>query len=160
MIILGIDPGSLIAGVAVVEVEGATLRGLHLGEIRVPAKVPLEQRLYRIFVEIGKLVERFHPAVMVLEDTFFARNMHTAFVIGQARAAAMMAAAQHDIPIQLYAPAEVKKAVAGFGSADKTQVSYMIRAMLDWRQPLTSPDATDAAAVALTHAHRFRIPTK
>lgn len=157
MIILGVDPGSQIAGVAVLEVTGATTRAIHLGEVRLPAKAPLEQRLYKLFEAICALIEQYKPEIVVLEDTFFAVNVKTAFVIGQSRGAAMMAAARYSLPVRLYPPAEVKKAVAGVGGATKTQVAFMIRHLLDWRAPLTSPDAADAAAVALCHAHRAKL---
>jgi crossover junction endodeoxyribonuclease RuvC len=119
----------------------------------------MAQRLRTIHARLLKIVDEFTPAAVSLERNFVARNVQSAFRIGEARAVAMLAAAQRSLPLFEYPPDTVKLAVAAFGHADKEQVSYMVRRTLglDSDAGLTS-DATDALALALCHLSRARVP--
>ncbi len=152
--ILGVDPGIGTTGWAVV-VEGPTdTQLLSHGCIRPPRKEPTAQRLHRIFAGIGGLCGDFSPGVIALEASFYGKNVKSALVIGQVRAAVMLAAAEAKIPIYEYPARLVKQAVTGQGQAGKSQVGYMVKNLLSLAEPITPEDAADAAAIALCHILR------
>ena len=147
--ILGIDPGSQLTGYGIVEVEGSATRPLAYGAIRTCGEHP--ERLRQIFAGIGELVAEHAPDEIAIERVFVHRNADSALKLGQARAAAICASFARETPIYEYAPREVKKAVAGNGGADKSQVEHMVRLLLGLRG-LMQTDASDALALALCHS--------
>lgn len=149
--ILGVDPGSRAAGYAVIEAQGQNVRAVDYGVIRVPAKLPLARRLLLLHTDLAAIVGRHAPAEMAIEEVFAAHNVRSALVLGQARGALMVAAAPH-CEVFEYSARAVKKAVAGYGQADKLQVAQMVTTLL--RLPKIPPqDAADALAIALCHLH-------
>ena len=134
-----------------VEALGQDFRWLGCGAIATRPAQPPQDRLHRIYTELCTLIERWRPAEVAVEDPFVARNARSAFAIGEARAIALLAAAQAGLPVRAYPPAEVKLAVAGYGRGDKTQVAEMVRVQLSLAKAPEPSDAADALAVALCH---------
>lgn len=150
--ILGIDPGSRQTGYGIIESIGQ--RNLHVAHGRIRSTDgDMAQRLLAIFTGLEEIIREFMPAEIAVEETFVNRvNASSALVLGQARGVAVCAAARSGVPVAEYAATQVKLAVTGTGRAEKQQVQHMVRAMLKLQGVLTA-DASDALAVALTHAH-------
>lgn len=155
-IILGVDPGSRLTGYGVIRQQGNQLSYLGSGCINAQgtAKAPLSlaDKLKLIHDGISELIVQFQPDEFAIEQVFMARNPDSALKLGQARGAAIVAAACAGLPVAEYAARLVKQAVVGTGAADKTQVQHMVMAMLKLPQR-PQADAADALAVALCHAH-------
>jgi crossover junction endodeoxyribonuclease RuvC len=153
MIVLGIDPGTASTGWGVVEQSGNKLACLGHGVIVTSARTETPQRLRHIHDEVLSLIDRFHPAVVALEELFVNVNVKTALAVGHARGAIILAAAERDLPCADYTPLAVKQAVTGYGRASKGQVQEMTKALLSLPK-IPQPDhASDALAVAICHAH-------
>ncbi len=153
--ILGIDPGLLHTGWAVVDTAGASRKYIASGVILPPAKLSLAQRLAFIFRGVSDLCEQFSPDQCSIEVIFVNVNPKTTLVLGQARAAAIVAVAARDIPVFEYEPNKIKKALCAAGHADKEQVYKMVRMLLPAARPKT-PDESDAIAIALAHSNMSR----
>ncbi|NUN69731.1 MAG: crossover junction endodeoxyribonuclease RuvC [Bacteroidetes bacterium] len=158
MIILGVDPGTLIAGYGVIERNGAALTLLDVGVIRNSGSDSMPLRLKRIYSTLCGVIERFHPDEFAIETAFYSKNAQSALKIGQARGVSILAGVNHEIPVSEYAPREVKKAVTGKGAASKEQVQYMMMTMLKLKETPKHFDSTDALAVAVCHAFRISAP--
>ena len=148
--ILGIDPGSRITGVGLVDVYGDRLVLVHWA--RIQTNGDHISRLRQIFGEITKVVKFHCPDEIAIERVFVHRNVDSALKLGQARAAALVATFDADLPVYEYAARYVKKSVAGQGNASKLQVQHMVKVLLGVSEEIQS-DAADALAVALCHAH-------
>ncbi|AHG77119.1 crossover junction endodeoxyribonuclease RuvC [Mannheimia varigena] len=153
-IILGIDPGSRVTGYGVIRQTGRHLEYLGSGAIRTSVD-DLPTRLQRIYAGVSEIITQFHPDMFAIEQVFMAKNPDSALKLGQARGTAIVAAANHNLPVFEYAARLVKQTVTGIGSADKVQVQDMVTRML---QLSTKPqaDAADALAIAITHAHSMQ----
>jgi crossover junction endodeoxyribonuclease RuvC len=147
--ILGIDPGSQVTGYGVVELVGALTRPVVWGGIRTSGEH--SDRLRQIFSEVGALVAEHAPDEIAIERVFVSRNADSALKLGQARAAAICATFDREIPIHEYAPREIKKAVVASGAAEKSQVVHMVKVLLGLHGSIQA-DAADALAVALCHS--------
>ena len=156
MRIIGVDPGNAVTGFGVVERHNE-LHFVSAGTVRGQGIAPRPQRLASLYHKLIDILDRFTPDAMSLERNFVAMNVQSAFALGEARAAAMLAAAHRGLEVFEYTPADVKLSIAGYGRADKSQVKVMVRRtlMLDRREPL-SDDAADALAIALCHLFRIR----
>ena len=152
--ILGIDPGSLVTGWGLVECEGHQLRHQSHGIIGTSASTCLAERLSQIYRSLHEIIEHYHPTAVSLEKVFFSRNVQSALKLGQARGVALMIAASSGMTVGEYAARLVKKAVVGTGSAEKAQVHAMVARLLPGVN-IAGPDAADALAVAITHAHHL-----
>lgn len=148
--ILGIDPGSQITGYGLVDLSGTTTKPVKWGGIRTSGDHCA--RLKDIFVELGEIVREFGPNEIAIERVFLNRNPDSALKLGQARAAALCATFEASLPVYEYAPRHIKKALVGQGGAEKTQVEHMVKIILGIRDEL-EPDAADALAAAICHAH-------
>ena len=153
--ILGIDPGLLHTGWAVIDVAGSSRKYVASGVILPPAKAPLPERLAFIFNGIAKLCDDFSPNECSIEIIFVNKNSKTTLLLGHARAAAITAVAVKGIPVFEYEPNKVKKALTGMGHADKDQIYKMLSILLPTAHPKTA-DESDAIAIALTHANTSR----
>ena len=153
MIILGIDPGTRHTGYGVVEVARREEAALDYGVLDLPPKLDHTLRLRRIYDAVEGLIERFLPDECAVEMPVYGQNAQSMLKLGRAQAAAMLAAANRDVPVTQYTPKEVKKAVVGNGNAAKEQVWFMVRTQLGLTED-KGLDASDALAVALCHAHR------
>jgi crossover junction endodeoxyribonuclease RuvC len=148
--VLGIDPGGRATGWGLVERRGAELIFVACGALRPQGALPA--RLFAIYRGLLELTERHRPAEVAVEEVFLARNFQSALTLGEARGAALVAAAASGLPVFEYSAAEVKKAVAGYGRADKAQVQAMVRRLLTLPGEMKlAADAADALAVALCH---------
>ena len=151
-IILGIDPGSRITGYGLIKEDKRGLVYVDSGCIRTQ-EAELSLRLLEIFDGLCLLMDEYEPNEVAIEQVFMHQNPNSALKLGQARGAAMVAAASHRVKIYEYSAREVKQAVVGFGNAEKEQVKTMVVHLLGLnRQPQT--DAADALAIAICHSHR------
>ena len=155
--ILGIDPGSRITGVGVIQSQGLTLKYIYSESLKLP-KGELPIRLQAIYSRLQTIIAQTRPDVVSIEKVFLAKNPQSALVLGHARGAAMLAAANNEIPIVEYSATEIKKTVVGRGRADKTQVQHMMRILLSLRVT-PEEDASDALAAAVCHAHHQQLNT-
>ena len=155
MIILGIDPGSRVTGYGLVTKLPRGLSYIAHGEIRAPRQQVSSAALRTIFEAIMEIASRHQPDAMAVEDIFYGKNVKSMIRQGYARGVALLAASLNDLPVFEYSPLEVKQAVVGYGRAEKHQVQRMVTTLL--RLPESPPpDASDALAVAICHAHSMR----
>ena len=152
MIILGIDPGLANTGWGIIERHGPRCRAVAYGCISSKADEPLAQRLARIHDEIRAVVVRYRPAECAVESIFFGTNAKSAFATGQARGVALLATVDARLVLAEYSPVQIKSVVTGTGTADKNQVTYMVRLQLALDHDPKPDHAADALAVAMTHA--------
>lgn len=155
MRVIGVDPGNVVTGFGVI--EGGASKPVHVaaGTIRPPAALRGGARLKTIHDRLLGLIGEYAPAAMSLERSFVAVNVQSAFRLGEARAMAMLAAAERGLALYEYTPNEVKLTVAGYGHADKAQINYMVRRALVLGDDLAlADDAADALAIALCHLYR------
>ena len=151
--ILGIDPGSQRTGIGIIDVDGAgRVSHVHHAPLVLLGAEDFPQRLRVLLDGLTAVIATWQPDEVAIEKVFMARNPDSALKLGQARGAAISAVVLRDLPVHEYAAKEVKLALVGKGSADKTQVQHMVGAMLNLKTKL-QPDAADALAVAITHAH-------
>jgi crossover junction endodeoxyribonuclease RuvC len=157
MKILGIDPGTVVMGWGVIEGEDNDLALVDFGAITVPEKSPMGERLNRLYQELLKVVQRYKPDAVAVEQPFVAKNVRTALAIGRAQAIALLAAANQEIPAFEYTPAQVKQRVANYGAGSKEQIQEMVRLQLGLREIPQPNDAADALAVAICHAQETHL---
>jgi crossover junction endodeoxyribonuclease RuvC len=154
-IVVGIDPGTAITGYGVV---GQTVEGnfelLACGVIRTDAGQRMTARLRELYEDFVDLINEFKPDQLAIEKLFFGRNVTTAITVGQARGVILLAAAQRDLPVAEYTPAEVKQAISGYGNAEKRQMQEMVQRILQLPSLPQPDDAADGVAVALCHLQR------
>lgn len=150
MRVLGVDPGTVAMGWGVVEERERRLTYVSGGVIR--SRGPLAERLARIHAHMQQILSQFAPACISLEKTFVGENVQSAFRLGEARGAILVAAAQAGVAVQEYTPAEIKVAIAGNGRAAKEQMQLMVARLLGLSQPLASDEA-DALGAAICHLH-------
>ena len=149
-ICLGVDPGSLACGFAVVSRTGSRLELLEAGVIRSPRGQDFDQRIKGIHLRLSEAIAKHGPDFMAVESPFVEKNAATALKLGQIRGGILLTAALHNLPVGDYNPMQVKKAVSGYGWAAKEQVGKMVMVLLNLKEALPS-DAADAAAVAIGH---------
>jgi crossover junction endodeoxyribonuclease RuvC len=154
--ILGLDPGSVRTGWGIVQCAGNRVEHVAAGVLRLPEKEPLEERLLRIHAGLVEVIAQHAPTTAAVEDIFFARFPQAALVLGHARGVALLAIRQAGLAIAAYPPSVVKRALVGSGRADKEQVAMLVGAILGLRT-LPPVDATDALAIAITHANASRV---
>ncbi|MEJ2724411.1 MAG: crossover junction endodeoxyribonuclease RuvC [Deltaproteobacteria bacterium] len=155
MLVLGVDPGSKVTGIGLVEKIGHELLFIHADTIRTTPERPFYERIHEIYRSVSEVMTQFRPQEMALEDVFFAKNVKSALKIGHARGAVLIAAVQCGVKIFEYTPLEIKKSVVGYGRASKEQVRAMTQVILNLRiQP--DLDASDALATAICHLNWTR----
>jgi crossover junction endodeoxyribonuclease RuvC len=149
--ILGIDPGLTCTGYGVISADGSTHRCLYFGAITPPPRAPHAEKLIRIHEAIVDIIHEHRPQEVAVED-FLLGYTRAAVAVGEARAVAVLAAAQAGLPVAVYKPNEVKQFVTSYGHSSKEQITVMVQALLSLTEPPTPADAADALAVALCHA--------
>src|SRR5689334_16217018 len=154
MRILGLDPGLGTTGWGLIEAEGNRLAHIANGQIKTSAELQLPQRLAILADQLDALLSNSEPASAAVEEVFVNKNPQSTLKLGQARGVALMCAARAGIEVGEYAPTLVKKAVVGTGGAEKAQVHAMVSRLLPGVK-IVGPDAADALAVAITHAHHL-----
>jgi len=151
MRILGVDPGSRMTGYGIVENANGSLIHVEHGVIKTE-KGTFSSRLLRIQEDLLRLIQEYAPHAMAVEEAFSARNVQSALKLGQVRGVVLLTAALQQMEIFEYSPMEIKKALTGYGRAEKEQIRYMVCALLKLDQ-IRSLDASDALAAAICHAH-------
>ncbi len=153
MRVLGVDPGTVATGWGVVDEVERRMTYAGGGVIR--ARGPLARRLAHMFEQTQRILQDFAPDWMSLEKTFVGENIQSAFRLGEARGAILVAAARAGVPVSEYSPAEIKVAVVGHGGAVKNQMQVMVGRLLALRGPLAGDEA-DALGAAICHLHTHR----
>jgi crossover junction endodeoxyribonuclease RuvC len=154
MLILGLDPSLSCTGWGVIRAEGNRLAHVANGQVRTDAKMALAARLVRLHEQLAEMIRAQRPGAAAVEEVFVNDNPQSTLKLGQARGVVLLAAAQAGIEVGEYAPRLVKKALVGTGAADKAQVHAMVQRLLPGVQ-IVGADASDALAVAITHAHHL-----
>ena len=149
--ILGIDPGSVVMGYAVIEQGSNSLRYVASGCLRLP-KGSRPERLHAIYIELTELIGHHQPTVAAVEEVFVSQNVSSAIKLGQARGVAIAAAVSSGLPVYEYAARKVKQAITGTGRATKQQVQHMVGLLLELTG-MPAADAADALAIAICHVN-------
>ena len=152
MIILGIDPGLTVTGWGVVSKSGSSLRHVANGQIRTNAKASMAERLVELDAALGTVIDLYKPDSGAVEEVFMNVNPQSTLKLGQARGVAMLSIARSGIPVEEYSTKVIKKALVGTGGAEKQQIQHMLKILLPGVK-LAGEDASDALAVAITHAN-------
>ena len=153
--LIGIDPGIIITGFCVLDFFKSKTKLVAYGTIKPPKKDRLERRLMYLYDEVLSVISKFYPAIMVIEDSFYSKNVKSAIVLGQARSVIMLAGAKSKIDIYEFAPRKIKQSLCGNGSATKEQVQYMVTQILKLKEIPEPIDITDAMAVALCFVNNY-----
>jgi len=151
MLILGIDPGSRITGIGIIESDGRYSQHIFSTCIRL-GNDDFPIRLGKIYQEIDNIIKEYRPQQMAIEDVFLSKNPSSALKLGQARGAAICATVMQGIPVFEYSAREIKQAIVGKGNADKNQVQQMVKILLNLQGKIQA-DTADGLAIALSHAH-------
>jgi crossover junction endodeoxyribonuclease RuvC len=154
MLVLGLDPGLGTTGWGLIEAEGNRLAHVANGQIKTDAAIPLPKRLAALANELEQLIAERRPGTAAVEEVFVNKNPQSTLKLGQARGVVIMVAARGGLEVGEYAARLVKKAVVGNGNAEKMQVHAMVSRLLPGAK-IAGPDAADALAVAITHAHHL-----
>jgi len=158
--VFGIDPGSERTGYGCVETDGSRHRIVVCGAIRAPGSASFPDKLLHIHSQLSALIRECRPGCVAIENLFHAVNVRSALKLGHARGVAMLAAVEAGVPVCEYTPAEIKRAVVGYGRAEKHQVQHMVKLMLALPAVPSPHDAADALAVAICHVHTIAAPAR
>jgi crossover junction endodeoxyribonuclease RuvC len=151
--IFGIDPGSDRTGYGCIETDGSRHRIVIAGAIKIPAYIAFPEKLLKIHTGLTALLIECRPDCVAVESLFHAANARSALKLGHARGVAILAAVEAALPVAEYTPAEIKRAVVGYGRAEKQQVQQMVKLILGLAVAPTPHDAADALAVAICHVN-------
>jgi crossover junction endodeoxyribonuclease RuvC len=151
MRVLGIDPSSQATGYGLIEGRGESYVVLAYGVIKPGRTLDLAHKLHDIHAHIENLIATYRPEEVAVENPFYARNVRTALTLGQVRGAILAAVASQERPLFEYSALEIKKAVTGYGHAEKGQVATMVKTLLQIDDPGLEEDASDALATAVCH---------
>lgn len=160
MIILGIDPGIAIVGYGVIEYKGNKFKVIDYGAITTPAGMKVKDRLKIIYDGVIDIIQTHKPDCIAIEELFYNNNAKTVINVAQGRAMPYLAAANTNLEIYEYTPLQVKQAVVGYGRAEKKQVQQMTKMLLNLEKIPKPDDTADALAIAVCHAHSFRMNQK
>jgi crossover junction endodeoxyribonuclease RuvC len=151
MRVLGIDPSVQSTGFGIIEYSNNSYTVLSSGVIKPSRKKLFHHKINEIRSRIEEIIKTFEPEEVAIENPFYAQNIKTAIALGQVRGATLVAVASHDCSLHEYSPLEIKKAVTGYGQADKNQVRTMVKTLLDIKDSKLETDASDALATAFCH---------
>lgn len=154
---LGIDPGTATTGFGVVDETDNKLTLVDYGCIKTSPKNGMPDRLKLISSELKKVINKFKPEIIAVEQLFFAANSKTAIKVGEARGVILLTAAQAGVKVSEYTPLQVKQALTGYGKADKKQIQYMVKNLLKCMETPKPDDAADALAIAICHINSRRL---
>lgn len=157
MLVIGIDPGIAITGIAFVEDLKGKQTLVHSEAIITPSTMPTPLRLLNLHKSLKELIIKYHPDVAALESLFFNTNAKTALIVGQARGVVQLTLTQNNIPLTEYTPLQVKMGLTGYGRAEKGQIQMMVKTVLKLPSILSPDDIADAAAIALTHCFSYKL---
>ena len=153
MRIFGIDPGSERTGYGCIEFAGSRHRLVACGTLSAPAGATFPEKLVVIHAGLSSLIATHRPDCVAVENIFYARNVRSALKLGHARGVALLAASEAGLPVVEYSPAEIKRAVVGYGRAEKHQIQQMMKLLLGLDAAPSPHDVADALAVAICHGH-------
>ena len=153
MIILGIDPGTARMGFGVIRKIKKKLNCLDYGCIETSPDFSDGERLKKINTELNKIIKKYQPKILVVENIYFFKNLKTAMPVSQAKGVVLLTAAKKKIPIQEFTPPQIKMAVVGYGRAEKKQIQRMVEIILELNEPIKQDDAADALAAAICYAN-------
>lgn len=156
MVILGVDPGTAATGYGVVNVE-TSLQLAEYGCLRTSSKKNIVERLRDVYWQMRKIVEKFCPQEIAVEEVFFNQNIKTALSVGQARGVILLAASSQGAKVFNYTPLQIKQTIAGYGKASKGQIQHMVKNILNLSYLPAPDDASDAIAVALCHFYSRKL---
>jgi crossover junction endodeoxyribonuclease RuvC len=156
--IFGIDPGSDRTGYGCIERAGSRHRLVICGSLSAPGRATFPERLQHIHAGLAALLADCRPDGVAVENIFHARNVRSALKLGHARGVALLAASEAGLPVFEYTPAEIKRAVVGYGRAEKPQIQQMVRLLLGLERAPAPHDVADALAVAICHVHNSTGP--
>jgi crossover junction endodeoxyribonuclease RuvC len=159
MIIMGIDPGFAITGYGIVKYEGNKFSVIDYGAIETKASTAFPQRLLFLNNKLEELIKKYRPSAISVEELFFNKNIKTALAAAHGRGVALLAASKSEAEIFEYTPLQVKQAVVGYGRAAKAQIQQMVKVILNLPEIPKPDDAADALAVAICHAHSYKMST-
>ncbi len=157
MVILGIDPGTATTGFGFIRVNGKKTEMIDYGCILTKTKTPLEERLEIIYNDIIKLIKKYKPQKMAVEELFFFKNAKTVISVSHSRGAVLLAGVKSGVEIFEYTPLEIKISLTGYGRADKLQMQKMVKLILGLKEIPKPDDAADALAVAICAANSLNI---
>tara|TARA_Y100000591_G_scaffold333124_1_gene373934 strand:+ start:1772 stop:2248 length:477 start_codon:yes stop_codon:yes gene_type:complete len=157
MRVLSIDPGLGTTGFSILESKRNKIYLLAYGTIKPNRKDKLPLRLNYLFEEMNKIMDKFVPDTLAIEDAFYRNNVKSAMILGQARGSIILSGAQANLPIYEFAPRKVKMSVCGNGAATKEQVSFMVSKILKLNEPPKPFDVTDAIAVGICFLNQAKI---
>jgi crossover junction endodeoxyribonuclease RuvC len=155
--ILGIDPGLVQTGYGIISIHNNDPKIVDYGVVKPVVNDGLAFRLLTIFEDISEIIKKHKPTIFSIEDVFYGKNARSALRLGQARGAAMVAAASAGLSIHEYSARKIKQAITGNGNAHKKQVQFMVKASLKMDKLPEPIDASDALATALCHFQQFRL---
>ncbi len=153
MRILGIDPGYAILGYGIIEMKGNRFKVIDYGAVTTEAGMEMPDRLKVLYNSLMELIGRFEPEVASVEELFFNTNAKTAILVGQARGVALLACSNSGLEIAEYTPLQIKQALVGNGRAEKKQVQFMVKTILNLKEAPKPDDTADALAAAICHGH-------
>jgi len=159
MIIIGIDPGTIITGFGIVKYEKNSLSYIHSGVIKTPKVKEIPPRLEVIYSELDKLIKLYKPSQFAIETAFYSKNVQSVLKIGYVRGISLLLAQQYKLEIAEYSPREIKKSVVGNGGASKEQVQFMIKKLMIIKNDIATLDESDALAIAICHAFKKDSPS-
>ena len=157
MIVLGVDPGTLVMGYGVIEARDDKVTLVDCGALTATQRSPMGERLDYLYRGLLEIIAHYQPEVVVVEQPFVAKNVKTALAIGRAQAVAILAAASRRLPVFEYTPTQIKQHVANFGGSTKEQVQEMVKLQLGLPAVPEPNDAADALAVALCYLQEMHI---
>jgi len=157
MRILGIDPGTRSMGYGVIEANKDKITPVSYGALNTKPRSPIGERLSFLYEAILGIIIRYQPDAVAVEQPFVAQNVKAALAIGKAQAVAILAAANRQIPVYEYTPAQVKQRVANYGASSKEQIQEMVKLQLELTEVPQPSDAADALAVALCHRQEIHL---
>lgn len=153
MRILGIDPGYAILGWGIIDVVGSRFSVVDYGAVLTDTSMEMPARLQSLYNGLTDIINKYKPEDASIEQLFFNSNAKTAILVGEARGVAVLACANGNLNIAEYTPLQIKQALVGYGRADKKQVQYMVKTMLNLKSVPKPDDTADALAAAICHAH-------
>lgn len=153
MKILGIDPGYAIMGWGIIEKKGNHFSIIDFGAVTTEPKCSMADRLKSLYNELMEIISIHQPEEAAVEELFFNTNTKTAIKVGQARGVAVLACSNSGLHVDEYTPLEIKQALTGYGRADKMQVQFMVKTILNLKEAPKPDDTADALAAAICHAH-------
>jgi len=155
--VLGIDPGTAITGWAMLEEKKEKIIPLAYGHIATSPKISDDERILEIAHDLEKIIKKYQPQEAGIEEIFFFKNQKTVITVAQSRGAVLLTLRQNKVKIASYTPLQVKQALTGYGRAEKKQIQFMTKSILNLDKLPKPDDTADAIAVALCHIHSRKL---